>query len=181
MISFADQWRVISKARKEVPVDVEGLPEKMGIQFRKAFLPREISGMLERWEDTFLITVAANDPHTRQRFTLAHELGHYMLHRKLIGAGLDDDRAYRSTEAGKYHNTLIGPREETEANRFAANLLMPVELIAREWNARNRVISQNVVEEMATLFKVSKKSMEIRLENSIIQVFKIGRNLKKPT
>lgn len=53
--------------------------------------------MLERVGDTFLITVAANDPLTRQRFTLAHELGHYMLHRTLIGDGLDDDRAYRST------------------------------------------------------------------------------------
>lgn len=73
------------------------LPEKLGVQYRKANLAKGISGMLERVGDTFLITVAANDPLTRQRFTLAYELGHYMLHRKLIGDGLDDDRAYRST------------------------------------------------------------------------------------
>lgn len=172
MISFADQWRVISAARKEVPVDVEGIPEKLGIQYRKAFLPRDISGMLERLGDTFQITVAANDPHTRQRFTLAHELGHYMLHRKLIGAGLDDDRAYRSTEVGKYHNISVGRREETQANRFAANLLMPLELIAREWNAFNRDNSPKTVEEMATLFQVSKQSMDIRLESMFIMTYK---------
>ncbi len=90
-----------------------------------------------------------------------------MLHRRLIGDGLDDDRAYRSTEVGKYHNTLIGPREETVANRFAANLLMPLELVAREWNARKRDKSQKTVAEMAQLFKVSKRSMAIRLDNSI--------------
>lgn len=170
MISFADQWRVISEARKEVPVDVESLPEKLGIQYRKAYLSHEISGMLEGRENTFLITVAANDPHTRQRFTLAHELGHYMLHRKLIGDGLDDDRAYRSTEVGKYHNTLIGPREETVANRFAANLLMPLELVVKEWNVRKRDKSPTTVAEMAKLFKVSKRSMDIRLDNSMINV-----------
>ncbi len=170
MISFADQWRVISAARKEVPVDVERPLEKLGIQYRKAYLPREISGMLEGRENTFLITVATNDPQTRQRFTLAHELGHYILHRKLIGDGLDDDRAYRSTEVGNYHNTLIGPREETLANRFAVNLLMPLELVAGEWNARKRDKSSKTVEEMAQLFKVSKRSMAIRLDNSMITI-----------
>lgn len=111
MINYADQWRVIAEARRQVPVEVEKLPDKLEIQYSKANLAKGISGMLERMGETFLITVAANDPHTRQRFTLAHELGHYMLHRKLIGDGLDDDRAYRSTEVGKYHNTLIGPRQ----------------------------------------------------------------------
>ncbi len=124
--------------------------------------------MLECRRNIFLITVAANDPHTRQRFTLVHELGHYMLHRKLIGDGLDDDRAYRSTEVGKYHKTLIGPREEIVANRFAANLLMPLELVAREWNARKRDKSPKTVAEMAQLFKVSKRSMDIRLDNRAI-------------
>lgn len=88
--------------------------------------------MIERRaNDHFLITVNAIDPPTRQRFTTAHELGHYMLHRDRIGDGIADDRAYRSTSSGRYHNTRIGPREETQANTFAANLLMPYELIEK--------------------------------------------------
>ncbi|WP_408636412.1 ImmA/IrrE family metallo-endopeptidase [Paracoccus onchidii] len=81
-----------------------------------------------------------------------------MLHRHLVGDGIDDDRAYRSTEVGKYHNTLIGPKEETEANKFAANLLMPRDAINRERARLNDDVSA-----MAGLFEVSRHAMSIRM------------------
>ena len=157
-MNLSDQWRVFTGSLVSAPVPVEGIPQKLGIGFNTAYLSQEISGMLERLESGFVITVNALDPLTRRRFTLAHELGHYMLHRHLIGDGLDDDRMYRSTDKGKYHNTLIGPRQETEANRFAANLLMPKSLIDRY-----RMQFDDDVEEMASLFQVSRHSMSIRL------------------
>jgi len=58
---------------------------------------------------------------------------------------------------------LIGPKEETDANRFASNLLMPRELVQAEWEARNRDKSPETIEGMARLLKVSKQSMYIRL------------------
>ena len=106
-------------------MNVEALPSKLGIRLRMAYLGKEISGMLESIDQGYLITINAADPPTRQRFTLAHEIGHYMLHRHLVGDDVPDDRAYRSPDAGKYHNTMIGPSEETEANKFVANLLWP--------------------------------------------------------
>ncbi|WP_132543513.1 ImmA/IrrE family metallo-endopeptidase [Rhodovulum euryhalinum] len=157
-MNLSDQWDVLTEARRTLPVPVKSLPAMLGIKMKPAFLPSGISGMLEKNGESFLVTINAADPDTRQRFTLAHELGHYMLHRHLIGDGLDDDRAYRSTEVGKYHNTLIGPKEETEANKFAANLLMPREAIARE---RERL--GNDVSKMANLFGVSEHAMSIRL------------------
>lgn len=157
-MKIADQWDVLTAARRSAPVDVHGLPERLGIRLKKAFLASGISGMLERFGNTFIVTVCATDPYTRQRFTLAHELGHYMLHRHLVGDGVDDDRAYRSTQAGKYHNTLIGPSEETEANKFAANLLMPRELVNAEWGKPG-----STVQSMAALFQVSEHAMSIRL------------------
>ena len=157
-MNIAEQWDVMTAARKTLPVDVHGLPARLGVQVKEAFLADGISGMLERIGDKFLITINAVDPHTRQRFTLAHELGHYMLHRHLIGDGVDDDRAYRSTNIGKYHNTLIGPKEETEANKFAANLLMPRDLVRQEWQK-----SAATVPAMAALFGVSEHAMSIRL------------------
>ena len=114
--------------------------------------------MLEKYKDSFLITISARDPSTRKRFTLAHELGHYMLHRHLVGDGMYDDRAYRSTHMGRYHNTLIGPKEETDANKFAANLLMPKDLIEAAWSQDGAT-----VDSMAELFQVSKNTMSIRL------------------
>jgi Zn-dependent peptidase ImmA (M78 family) len=155
---LSDQWEILNEARKSIPVPVHSLPASLGIKLKTAFLASGISGMLEKKDDSFLITINVADPDTRQRFTLAHELGHYMLHRHLIGDGLDDDRAYRSTEAGKYHNTLIGPEEETEANRFAANLLMPREAINRE-----RLKLSDDIRAMASLFGVSEHAMSIRM------------------
>jgi Zn-dependent peptidase ImmA (M78 family) len=157
-MKIAEQWDVLQAARRSVPVDVHGLPEGLGIKLKQAFLVNGISGMLERVGNSFLVTICATDPYTRQRFTLAHELGHYMLHRHLVGDGVDDDRAYRSTQVGKYHNTLIGPAEETEANKFAANLLMPRDLVNAEWAKDGSTVSS-----MAALFQVSEHAMSIRL------------------
>ena len=126
-MNVAEQWNVLTNARKSIPVPVHELLGRLGIKLKQAWLADGISGMLENIGETFLITINALDSDTRQRFTLAHEIGHYMLHRHLVGDGVDDDRAYRSTQVGKYHNTLIGPFEEREANKFAANLLMPRE------------------------------------------------------
>ncbi len=157
-MKIAEQWDVLQAARRSAPVDVHSLPESLGIRLKQAFLADSISGMLELSGNSFLVTICATDPYTRQRFTLAHELGHYMLHRHLVGDGVDDDRAYRSTQVGKYHNTLIGPAEETEANRFAANLLMPRDLVDAEWAKRD-----SSVQSMAKLFQVSEHAMSIRL------------------
>lgn len=157
-MKLSDQWEVLNDAREVLPVPVRSLPARLGIELKAAFLTTGISGMLEKSGESFLLTVNASDPDTRQRFTIAHELGHYMLHRHLVGDGLDDDRAYRSTEVGKYHNTLIGPKEEREANKFAANLLMPREAITREKEKVGATVAS-----MATLFGVSEHAMSIRM------------------
>jgi Zn-dependent peptidase ImmA (M78 family) len=152
------EYDTIAHFTSAVPVDIIGLSLALGVDVAHENLDPGISGMLEKiGEDRFKITVNANDPETRQRFTIAHELGHFMLHRNLIGDGVDDDRAYRSTDVGKYHNTLIGKMEETEANQFAASLLMPKKLIARE-----RIETPDV-SDMAAKFKVSRHSMSIRM------------------
>ena len=140
------------------PVDVEGAARALGIEVRHAFLEREISGQIERLPGgRYRITVNALDASTRRRFTVAHELGHFIYHRPLIGDGVDDDRAYRSTSAGKYHNTRIGPKQETEANRFAANLLMPKHLI-EQLKARGIVTTEG----LAKALGVSVAAMRVR-------------------
>lgn len=123
-------FAVINEYRKKAPVDVEGLIRALGLGVQKALLDRNITGMIEKSKDDgYVITVNERDPLTRQRFTMAHELGHYIYHRARIGDGVDDDRLYRST--GKYKTSRIGMAQETQANQFAANLLMPWDLIAR--------------------------------------------------
>lgn len=160
-MKLSDQLKMINRFRTHAPVDVEGLANALGIDVRYSFLEKGISGMLERLKDGsgYCITINASDPPTRQRFTIAHELGHYIFHRNLVGDGVDDDRIYRSTEVGRYHNTAIGPAQETEANAFAANLLMPHTLIKQE---RAELGGDNVAE-LARRFGVSEQAMSIRL------------------
>ncbi len=151
------QSRLIHQARLKIPVDVYMLAEALGITVKEAFLSDEISGMLEKTGDAFKITLNASHGPFRKRFTTAHEIGHFVLHRSLIGDGLDDNLAFRSTDAGKYHNTNIGPKEEAQANGFAANLLIPEDIYKQEIK-KNPNLSNL---ELARLFEVSQQTMII--------------------
>jgi Zn-dependent peptidase ImmA (M78 family) len=152
-------FEIINNFRKSAPVDVEGAIKALGIDISYAQLDPNIAGMIERKSNNkYLISVNANDPETRQRFTLAHELGHYIYHRNKMDGGIDDDRMYRSTSAGKYHNTSIGRREEVQANQFAINLLIPWDLISKFQD--EGINDYNI---LAEKFKVSKQAMAILL------------------
>jgi predicted transcriptional regulator len=154
-----EQIEIINRCRKNAPVDVHGIAFSLGIRIHEAFLPDNVSGIIERAKgDNFVITINTFDSKTRKRFTIAHELGHFMLHRSMIGDGIEDDRAYRSTTSGKYRNNLIGPREESQANTFAANVIMPYELIQRL-----KVDGHTTSEQLADKLQVSVHAMSIRL------------------
>jgi Zn-dependent peptidase ImmA (M78 family) len=158
-LDFAATLHLINSHRKQIPVDLDSLCMGLGVQVKRSSLDDGISGMLELKRDGhYLITINSDHPKTRQRFTQAHELGHFVLHRHLVGDGVDDNAAYRSTNQGRYHNTDIGPEEETEANRFAANLLMPMPAVREKWTELEDVAA------MARLFGVSTRAMTIRLE-----------------
>lgn len=127
---YSEELSLVNRFRQTAPVDVEALAFALGVPVQYAYIDPDTSGILERTGDgRFRIIVNADHPHTRQRFTIAHELGHYMLHRRLIGNGISDSRIYRSATSGAYRNPNIGPKEETEANKFAVNLLMPEHLV----------------------------------------------------
>lgn len=109
------------------PVQIEKIIRDLGIALDKnADLHADIAGQLERLPSGgFKISVNKSDSYYRKRFTMAHELGHYLLHAHLIGDGVDDSKAYRSVPDGNFSNGSIDAREETQANQFAASLLLP--------------------------------------------------------
>lgn len=97
----------------------------------------------------------------RQRFTIAHELGHLALHRHLVGIGLDD-RSMRITKPGFYDNDLITNIEETEANQFAVAILMPKYPVLKTALRLDKDISK-----LSEYFQVSEDAMKIRLSTLI--------------
>ena len=147
---------IISRHQNQLPIPVMNIAREMGIKVYKSDnWPDYISGLIRKdathgGESGYAIYTNANHPPTRRRFTIAHELGHYVLHHALIGEGITDDALYRSR--------LGGPLER-EANRFAAKLLMP-------WNLVIELTEKgiNTVEALAEKFDVSKSAMSIRLE-----------------
>lgn len=164
---FSEQMTLVTRFMQRAPVDIEGLALSLGLPVREAYLGDDMAGMLEKASSGFLnrtpsgyqIVVNADQPDTRKRFTIAHEIGHFLYHRHLIGSGVGDSKAFRSTDRQRYHNTAIGPKQEAEANQFAATVLMPKSLVDRV--ARDEGLNSPAA--LAKRFGVSEHAMCIRL------------------
>ncbi|WP_160299164.1 ImmA/IrrE family metallo-endopeptidase [Sphingomonas sp. SRS2] len=96
--------------------------------------------------------VNANDPVARQTFTIAHELGHWVLHRRFFEENPDEYSILPRFQKPSAKNPF-----EQEANHFAANLLVPKRLLAPVKDAGATVL--------AKVFGVSREMMENRLKN----------------
>lgn len=155
-----DVLSILQNYAQEAPVNIEGLIRELGIELdKKADLDEDIAGQIERLENgKYKISVNKDDHYYRQRFTMAHELGHYFFHRSLIGDGVDDNKAYRSTKDGLFFNANIKPAHETRANQFAASILMPEPLVCEIYKELNGDIT-----EIAKRFQTSKQAMQIRV------------------
>lgn len=143
----------ISRFQSRAPVDVKQIAATLGLQiFELDNMPPGASGKLypdPSSQSGFSIGVNKADSFTRKRFTIAHEIAHFLLHRNEVSYGVLDDTLYRSEH--------LSGEQETEANKFAADILMPLPLL--------RSMAQRLrnVEELAKLFGVSVQAMSIRL------------------
>ena len=138
-----------------LPVDPFAIAPSLGIGVYVSDLDSSVSGMLvKRPGYDPEIHVQQSDSRNRQRFTCAHELGHYV---KRSAEGNDGKRwqyvDHRDDLASKGKDP-----EEIYANQFAANLLMPADLV--------RISSQRrSVAALAYEFGVSGDAMNFRLDN----------------
>jgi len=134
------------------PVEVANL---MGLGVYNAeFEDPTVAGALIQEGEDFRILVKASDNIERKRFTVAHELGHFVLHRNLINSEfVDNQETLLRSEQGEGAEF---ERIEYQANFFAASLLMPkVEV--------KKLLSDGMsIEDTASLFGVSPAAMRIR-------------------
>ncbi len=147
---------------RTTPVDVTTLAERLGISVVAQPMEEAVSGVLVVRDGRAAIGVnQAHHPH-RQRFTIAHELGHYLLHsgdtRLFVDAGLTFYRDDSSAD-GTY-------AQEIEANAFAAELLMPEHLLKQcLGNQKVDLHDDLAVARLAARFGVSGQALTIRLIN----------------
>lgn len=126
------------------PVDPRAIALGIGVEVREV-RDRSWSGAVKFEGKRAVIWLNAKENGRRRRFTLAHELGHLMLHAK-DGQGLFRDSSF------------VGDKQEREANQFAAVLLMPKRLVHRY-----AAIADFDLQRMAKLFDVSVEALQIRL------------------
>lgn len=146
---------VIQELKLSVPISVEEIAKHYHIQIRKS-PSNDFSGLLYRKEDNAFMAINSKESKVRQRFTIAHELGHFILHTNKITFVDFRDTPEQSNKSPK----------EREANQFAASLLMPKHLLERDVKALNvSSISEHEVFFLAERYNVSKEAMTYRLLN----------------
>jgi Zn-dependent peptidase ImmA (M78 family) len=150
---------------KEVgqPVSVDAVARSLGARLSfDPFEESDISGFVARRPGMPpVIGVNSAHPMTRQRFTIAHEIGHLVMH---VGQPLIVDKLVR---VNLRRAALPSTSVEIEANRFAAALLMPEALLRREFerlaSKRQPVHVDALIDSLAKSFAVSSQAMRIRL------------------
>jgi Zn-dependent peptidase ImmA (M78 family) len=138
----------------QLPIDPIRVADALGIDVFTARMASGVSGTLEKQRGSDpVIYLSRVDSQNRQRFTCAHELGHYV--RRTSSGDMDysfvDERAQLASAGSD--------EEEIYANQFAAALLMPEELVRQEHRRGLGRVS------LALRFGVSEEAMGYRLQN----------------
>lgn len=149
---------------KSAPVDVEMVAKRLRLKLVHMDLGDDVSGLLVSKGVSTVIAVQETDHPNRQRFTIAHEIGHYCLrHQFEPGEHVHVDRGHLITPRNSRSSTGVDPKE-IEANQFAACLLMPTKLLSRRIKEfKVESLRDYHVAKLADEFEVSEQAMTIRL------------------
>jgi len=144
------------------PVSVRKIAALRGCSVVTADLEDSLSGMAFTKGGRPAIIVNASHHPNRQRFTIAHELGHHLMHQDFLAEGVHVDKGILKRGA---LSTAGVDFKEIEANAFAAELLMPREmiknLIPSDFDLQDEVALTNY----AKLFGVSSSALNYRIIN----------------
>ncbi len=155
MLTYVEKMEIVRAHQTHAPIQTVPLANSLGVNvYHVPNWPSDLSGKIMRSEahggaSGYAIYVNKDHHVNRRRFTTAHEIAHFILHQDSIGDGIADDGLYRS----RLSNSM-----EAQANRLAADILMP-------WELLNLYIDggETSVDTLADTFQVSTSAMSIRL------------------
>lgn len=166
-----------SKIRREVntlleecrvsrpPVAVEQIAQTLGAQIVYSNFNGEVSGLLVRKGGSIIIGVHSEQSEKRKRFTIAHEIGHLIMHEVTGDEDVHVDKTFRVDLRSPKSSTAedVG---EIEANAFAAALLMPEDMIRNDVRKLTLDFEDSGrIHELAERYMVSDQAMTFRLLN----------------
>ena len=151
--------KIIAKNKiTDFPIPLEKILKSYKIGLNYSILEDAVSGFLYNKDGKYIISVNSRHPIVRQRFTIAHELGHYLLNHQ---GDLFIDKGYIFRD---FRSSTGNIRWEKEANKFAAELLMPQLMLERFINSE-KIEDDEDLEIVAQKLVVSTQSLIYRLDN----------------
>lgn len=168
-----------------VPTDLERVLGYLNTKVHHEELESDVSGVLIVKGEQRHILVNKDHPANRTRFTIAHEIGHLLLHDD-VGEDGGDQRMHIDRQIRVYQRvgaasstvydqaeSLTDAQMEREANNFAACLLMPGHRVIRAAMERD-LFDELSVASLARKFGVSEQAMSIRLQQLKLLELNIG-------
>ncbi len=185
-IETKDLWKVAAQVREEywpenkLPVDMEQVVEfrlRLDIEPMHnllstvdidAYLKMDLTGIVVDY-DCYMNEKFAN----RMRFSFAHELGHFFLHRDIY-TRLD------VASPDEWKNFILNVSEneyrsfEWQANEFAGRLLVPRESLEVEVNKANEIIKRN---NLTTFMKTDSDAILSRISPTLCKPFGVSTDV----
>jgi Zn-dependent peptidase ImmA (M78 family) len=148
-----------------LPVDLNAVAKYLKIRILYEDFEDNISGLLVVKNGKHAIGVNKNHHPNRQRFTIAHEIGHFVLHHKDGEHRKNDihiDKKWAYFRAAGHGQEIDA--QEWQANQFAADLLMPEELVKQSIKKSALNLTDDFdIYQLAPMLQVSEQALTIRL------------------
>ena len=159
-----------------IPVDLDRVPRSLNVRVHDEDMDEETAGVLIVKGEQRHVLVNKDHPQNRRRFTIAHELGHLVLHDDEVNGNASGERMFIDRQIRVYQRvgeassavyqqdgSLTTVQQEREANSFAACLLMPAPHVMTAALERD-LFDEISVASLAQHFGVSEQAMSIRLQ-----------------
>lgn len=134
----------------EAPVDLEKIAKVLNIKIVHYDFPDKRRGMVYMDNEIKAIGVNKNNPVAMQRFTIAHEFGHY------LNGHAHYSKIYEEDEKYKFSDPHF--QQEKEADGFAAEMLMPKKFLLKDLQEFG-LDTKKLIEK----YQVSEQALHIRL------------------
>lgn len=161
-MSFSiEQNNIILKHQNKLPVPVIKLANSFNIDvYRDIKMDKDISGAIINENGIYSIYVNGREPEYRRRFTIAHEIAHFLLHREMIEKEFNGNLTDTKGSNGIMYRSKLYTMFEKDANKLAAEILMPLNKIKELYFNNNYNTSK-----LAKEFNVSEQAIKIRVDN----------------
>lgn len=155
---------ILDKYPSQLPVPVISIAKDLGLEiYETKDFEEWQSGSLKKEDEKFVIYLNANHSASRKRFTIAHEIAHFLKHKKYLEdkGEIVEDTKQPIEKPALNRNSKVKTADsqkylEAEANQLAAEILMPEDEFKKAWK------ESNDVEDLSVRFGVSPTAITIR-------------------